>query len=127
MVHIDPRLSPSFSAWKAYHCLKAVAAVSTVNISDDTRLGWYGDENLTNHAATLDQVAGLLSAENGGAEYAISLYVPATPDDETPFDLKEAYDYYLTPRAQHPRAENKMLVRSTPLVMKFDAFHRKFS
>ncbi|KAB8238701.1 hypothetical protein ETB97_003702 [Aspergillus alliaceus] len=31
--------------------------------------------------------------------------------------------YYLSPRAQHPRAENKMLYLSFPHVMTFDASH----
>lgn len=44
------------------------------------------------------------------------------PDEDTPDGLKEAYDYYLTPRCQHPRAANKMLIQSLPLVLNFDAF-----
>jgi fermentation-respiration switch protein FrsA (DUF1100 family) len=36
--------------------------------------------------------------------------------------MKEAHDYYLTPRSQHPRAANKMLIRSLPLILNFDAF-----
>jgi fermentation-respiration switch protein FrsA (DUF1100 family) len=64
-----------------------------------------------------------ISAENKGAEMAAAPYVPPQPDDKTPADLREAHDYYLTPRAQHPRAENKMLFRSFPRVLTFDAFH----
>ena len=110
------------AAAKADHRLKAVATVSMVNIGDGARKGWYGDEDPTQHGATLDAVAQQISAENLGAEYATAPYVPAQPDQKTPYDLKEACEYYLTPRAQHPRAENKMLVRSTPFVMTFDAF-----
>lgn len=64
-----------------------------------------------------------MDAEVGGQEPAAAPYVPAPPEKDTPYDLKEAYDYYLTPRCQHPRAANKMLVRSLPLVLNFDAFH----
>jgi fermentation-respiration switch protein FrsA (DUF1100 family) len=64
-----------------------------------------------------------ISAENNGAEPAAAPYVPPQLDDKTPADMKEAHDYYLTPRAQHPRACNKMLLRSFPLVLNFDAFH----
>ncbi|GFF36111.1 hypothetical protein IFM51744_03016 [Aspergillus udagawae] len=54
---------------------------------------------------------------------AAAPYVPHQPDDKTPADLREAHNYYLTLRAQHPYAENKMLVRSVSRVLDFDAFH----
>lgn len=66
------------------------------------------------------QVAKQISAENRDvAESMTALYVPPQLDDKTPADLRDGHDYYLTPRAQHPRAENKILVRSVPLVMNF--------
>lgn len=68
-------------------------------------------------------VAKQISAENAGAEAAVAPYVPPQLDENMPFDLREGHDYYLTPRAQHPRACNKMLARSLPLVLNFDAFH----
>lgn len=42
---------------------------------------------------------------------------------EVPRDLAEASDYYLTPRAQHPNAQNKYLfAQSIPRILGFDAF-----
>jgi uncharacterized protein len=111
------------AAAKADYRLKAVATVSMVNIGDSARLGWYGDEDALKHVETLKQIAQQIKAENNGAEFVNAPYVPPQPDDKTPYDLKEACDYYLTPRAQHPRAANKMLLRSIPLVLNFDAFH----
>lgn len=70
------------------------------------------------------QVAKQISAENRGvAEFTTAPYVPPQLDDKSPADLRDAHDYYLTPRAQHPRAENKILVRSVPPAMNFDAFY----
>ncbi|KAK6501930.1 hypothetical protein TWF481_009749 [Arthrobotrys musiformis] len=37
-------------------------------------------------------------------------------------DLQELTEYYTTPRAYHPRAENKLLQQSLPLLLTFDAF-----
>lgn len=112
------------AAAKADHRLKAVATVSMVNIGDGARLGWYGDEDPKKHLGDLDFVAAQMTSEvTKGTERATAEYVPAKPDENTPYDLKEACDYYLTPRAQHPRAANKMLFDSTPRVMTFDAFH----
>lgn len=110
------------AAAKSDYRLKALATISMVNIGDSARLGWDGDESPTKHVETLKFAATQIKAENDGAEPASAPYVPPQPDDKTPFDLKEAHDYYLTPRAQHPRAANKMLVRSLPRVLAFDAF-----
>jgi uncharacterized protein len=81
------------------------------------------DEPASKHVETLKQAAQQIKAENNDAERAAAPYVPPQLDDQTPYDLKEAHDYYLIPRAQHPRAANKMLIRSLPLVLNFDAFH----
>ncbi|KAH7230167.1 uncharacterized protein BKA55DRAFT_696700 [Fusarium redolens] len=73
-------------------------------------------------AAALDQVAQAVQAEAAGNEPVAAPYAPPTLDDNTPYDLKEAYEYYLTARGQHPNAQNKMLLRSTGLVINFDAW-----
>jgi len=111
------------AAAKADYRLRAVATISMVNIGDSARLGWYGDEDASKHVETLKHAAQQIKAENNGAELVSAPYVPLHPDNETPYDLKEAHDYYLTARAQHPRAANQMLIRSLPLVLNFDAFH----
>lgn len=109
------------AATKADHRLKAVAAISMVSIGDSARLGWYGDEE--SGKDILEQAAAQITAEARGAERAVAPYVPPQLDDNTPYDLKEAHNYYLGPRAQHPRAKNTMLFLSFPRVVTFDAFH----
>lgn len=111
------------AASKGDHRLKAVATASMVNIGDSARYGWYGDEDPSKHVESLRGAAAQITAEAKGAERAAAPYIPSEPDDKTPRDLKEAGDYYLTPRAQHPRAQNKMLYLSFPRVLTFDAFH----
>jgi uncharacterized protein len=61
---------------------------------------------------TLKQAAQQIRAEDmdSKAEKAAAPYVPPQPDGKIPYDLKEAHDYYLTLRAQHPRAANMMLI-----------------
>ncbi|KAF3066022.1 Uncharacterized protein CFAM422_009150 [Trichoderma lentiforme] len=103
--------------------LKAVATVSMVNIGDSARLGWDGDEDPLEKLGNLKAAAAQITAEAKGAERVAAPYVPSLSDDKTPRDMREASDYYLTPRAQHPRAENKMLYLSFPRVFTFDAFH----
>ncbi|KIW94460.1 uncharacterized protein Z519_04436 [Cladophialophora bantiana CBS 173.52] len=110
------------AAAKGDHRLKAVAMVSAVNIGDGARFGWYGNEQPSSQVANLDQVAQAIQAEAQGTEAATAPYVPPTPGDNTPVDLADAYNYYCTPRAQHKNAQNKMLLRSVPLVLNFDAW-----
>jgi uncharacterized protein len=73
---------------------------------------------------TLEAAAQQRTAEAKGAEVVFSPYVPAQPDEKTPYDLAQASEYYLTPRAQHPNAKNKYLMtKSMSKIFAFDAFH----
>ncbi len=106
------------------HRINAVATVSALNIGTAWRQGWFGLDQDSAAVPMLDQVAQQRTAEAGGAEVVIAPYVPAEPDADTPYDLVQAADYYLTPRAQHPNAQNKYLLSaSIPRIMGFDAFN----
>jgi hypothetical protein len=51
-------------------------------------------------------------------------YVPTEADEITIRDLRDAHEYYLTERAQHPNAQNKFVfARSASKIAGFDAFH----
>ncbi|MFE6850182.1 alpha/beta hydrolase [Streptomyces sp. NPDC057674] len=105
--------------------IKALTTVSAVNIGTSFRRGWYGTDSDAAAVTTLQAVAGQRTAEvSQGAEPAYLPYVPAEPDENTPRDLAEASEYYLTPRAQHPNAKNKFLfTASVSRIFTFDAFH----
>lgn len=106
------------------HRVKAVTTVSALNIGSGFRRGWYGLDPASAAVDMLDNAAKQRTAEAGGAEPFYAPYVPAEPDESTPRDMAEAHDYYLTPRAQHPNAENKWLfARSLSKIFAFDAFH----
>lgn len=102
--------------------IKAIATVSAVNIGDATRRGWNGDAPLSDQIATLKAVADQRTAEARGAEPMYVEYVPSVPDDKTPRDLREASEYYLTPRGQYPTSTNKLLFTSLDKMLAFDAF-----
>ncbi|MGF1236471.1 MULTISPECIES: alpha/beta hydrolase [Streptomyces] len=105
--------------------IKAVTTVSAVNIGTSFRRGWYGTDSDAAAVPTLQALAQQRTAEAAqGAEPTYLPYVPAEPDENTPRDLVEANDYYLTPRAQHPNAKNKFLfTKSVSRIFTFDAFH----
>lgn len=102
--------------------IKAIATVSMVDIGAATRKGWYGDQQPEQQTAPLDAVARQRTAEASGAAPTYVPYVPPAPDAATPSDLREASEYYLTPRGQHPNAPNKMLSTSLDKVHAFSAF-----
>lgn len=110
------------AAAKGDHRLKAVATVSGVNIGDANREDWLGTEDKAGKITVLQDIAGPIQAEANGTKPEYFNYVPPNPDENIPYDLRDAADYYLTPRAQHPNAQNKMLARSQPLLLNFDAW-----
>ncbi|WP_334188930.1 alpha/beta hydrolase [Noviherbaspirillum sp.] len=103
------------------HRIKAVATVSAVDIGAATRKGWDGKGSEADQIAMLDEVAKQRTAEAAGAKPKYVTYVPVTPDSTTPSDLREASDYYLTARGQHPGAPNKMLFTSLDKMLSFTA------
>ncbi|QIY93308.2 alpha/beta hydrolase [Streptomyces sp. S1D4-11] len=104
--------------------IKAVGTVSPIDIGAAYRLGWDGCEPVATQLATLDAVAKQRAAEAQGADAAHVPYVPETVDETTVPDMAEAHDYYRTPRAQHPRSDNRMLFTSVANIYAFDAFHQ---
>ncbi|GAB3150375.1 alpha/beta hydrolase [Amycolatopsis stemonae] len=112
------------SATMTDHRIKALTTVSAVNIGSAYRKGWFGTDPDSAAVPTLDAAAQQRTAEAQGAEAAYIPYVPAETDENTPRDMVEAHDYYLTPRAQHPNAQNKKLfTKSISRIFAFDAFH----
>lgn len=106
------------------HRIKAVGTVSAVEIGDLFSHGLgrtLTDEQLDQ---TLTVAGQLRTAEAKGAEPTYEGYVPATDEglDQAPVLYREAYDFYRTPRGQHPRSENKWLVQSMDRIAQYDAF-----
>lgn len=101
--------------------IKAVATVSAVDVGAATRRGWDG-KTPADQIAILESVAKQRSAEAAGAAPVYVPYVPAVGDATAPRDLREAADYYRTPRGQHPNAPNKMLLTSLSCLLAFTGF-----
>jgi len=102
--------------------VKALATASAVNTGASARKGWEGKDAPEMLMATLEAIAKQRTAEAAGAPVAYHGYVPPVGDKNAPADLQAAADYYLTPRAQHPNAQNKMLFNAFSGWIGFDAF-----
>lgn len=110
----------SISAAQTEHRIKTIAVASPV--STGNKKGWDGKTPISESITTLEAVAKQRTAEANGAKPIYINYVPEKPDGNTPNDLVEAYDYYRTPRAQHPNSTNLFLFTSLDKMMAFDAY-----
>ncbi|MER6186924.1 alpha/beta hydrolase [Streptomyces sp. NPDC001652] len=104
---------------------KAVATVSAAPMGEGSR-GFLGHLSpVAEQIGTLEMVAQQRTAEARGAEPAYAPFVPETPEEineTTPDLLREGYDYYRTPRGQHPNSKGRFLLTSMDKMFAFSAF-----
>lgn len=103
--------------------IKAVAGVSGTDAGAAIRDGWNEDTPIEQQIALLEEASEQRTKEAAGAQQLLGSYVPEQPTKDMPVTMKEAHDYYRTPRAQHPRSENKVSLTSMLHIMSFEAFH----
>ncbi|MDG4797685.1 alpha/beta hydrolase [Micromonospora sp. WMMD1082] len=99
------------------HRIKAVAGVSGTDATCFFRDG--------NPEAWRAQVAASGAARTEEAQGRPVRMVPVLPesvDESTPAAVAEFFDYYRTPRAQHPNSVGAYALRSADLLDQFDAF-----
>ncbi|MGE5199368.1 MAG: alpha/beta hydrolase [Rhodospirillaceae bacterium] len=106
--------------------VRAVAAVSTFNLGEARREGM-GTISYDERMKRLRDAAAARSREARGEPVQL---VPVVPDttasftDRTPQLYREGYDYYRTPRAQHPNSPNRYVFSSLPPQMAFFPFEQ---
>lgn len=105
--------------------IKAAAGISTWNVGDSARNGFLGvnEENFMQNL--LKQVADARTKEARGGEPEYWKYVPDTPEElanAPSVIVKEASEYYRTPRCSYPTSVNKYLVSSNDKLADWDAF-----
>jgi len=98
--------------------IKAVGTAVGANIGRVYREG--GQEGIL---ATLEMIGKQRTAEARGAEPLIIPWVTEESKEAADIDLREAYDYYRTPRGQHLCSPNKLRFTSMASVIAFDAFY----
>jgi fermentation-respiration switch protein FrsA (DUF1100 family) len=115
--------------------VKAVAAVSTFNLGEARREGM-GTITYDERMKRLRDAGEARSREARGVARlrfprgAVARLVPVVPDsaasftETTPALYREGYDYYRTPRAQHPNSPNRYVFSSLPLQMAFFPFEQ---
>lgn len=102
--------------------VKAVAGVVAYDIGDATRTGIEGSPvSAEDRRNLLQSVAEQLDKEAAGAPLLVQQLLPSRDqlDASTPNFVREATDYYLTPRGAHPNARNRFVVTSPGLHMAY--------
>ncbi|MBS1694253.1 MAG: alpha/beta hydrolase [Actinobacteria bacterium] len=104
--------------------IKAVGTVSMVNIGQMFRNGWDGSVADADASPLLEQAA---KARTAGADGSAGDQFPLAPlhkEDAPNPELEEAWEYYHTPRCEHPNAPGWMTTRSLSQIITYDAFHK---
>ena len=99
------------------HRMKAVATVSG---ADATCFFRVPDPEAC--AGLVAQAGAARTAEAKGEEVPMVPVLPDAIDESTPKSVAEFFDYYKTPRAQHPRSIGKFALRSVDQLDQFDAY-----
>ena len=106
------------------HRIKAAAGVSASDPGAAIRNGWDGKQTVSVALSMLDMVGAQRTAEAKGGEVQHMPYVGETVDETTSNTFAEAYEYYRTPRAQHPNSCNKVRLTSLDKLIAFSATDR---
>lgn len=98
--------------------IRAIGTSAGANIG-----GLYRGEDAGAAIQMLQQLGKQRTAEAQGAEPMIVQWVTDEQKDAADIDLREAYEYYRTPRGQHPCSPNKLRYISMANILAFDPFH----
>lgn len=103
--------------------IKAIGTVSAVNIGSMVRNGW---ENTVKSIDALPLVEAGSNARTSDAEgrgYATMPLAPLTEKDAPNEELRQAWEYYHTPRAECSTAPGVATLRSLNQIITYDAYH----
>lgn len=106
------------------HRIKALCTVSAVNIGSMFRNGW---ENTVKDADALPYIEVGSNARTADAASATKARMPLAPEKESDApneELRQAWEYYHTPRAECPTAPGFATARSLNQIITYDAYHK---
>lgn len=104
--------------------IKAVGTVSAVNIGSMFRNGW---ENTVKDADALPYIQAGSDARTAEATSGNIATIPLAPlkeEDAPNEELRQAWEYYHTPRAAHPNSPSFATARSLTQLITYDAYHK---
>lgn len=104
--------------------IKAVGTVSAVNIGQMFRNGWNNDVADADAEPLIRMGSDARTADAKGGDPAIFPLAPMKEEDAPNEELRQAWEYYHTPRAQYPTSPGYMTARSLDQIIPYDAYHK---
>lgn len=103
--------------------IKTLGMVSAVNIGQMFRNGWGNSVKDADAVGYLDFGSSARTADAAERGFATIPLAPLKKEDAPNAELAEAWEYYHTPRAEHPRAPGYALARNLNQIISYDAYH----
>lgn len=103
--------------------IKALGMVSAVNIGQMFRNGWESNVKDADAVGYLDFGSSARTADARNNGLATIPLAPLTKEDAPNAELVEAWEYYHTPRCEHPNAPGYALARNLNQIITYDAYH----
>ncbi|WP_330960719.1 alpha/beta hydrolase [Photobacterium sp. 53610] len=104
--------------------IKALGMVSAVNIGQMFRNGWDNTVADADAVGYLEFGSNARTTDASSGEYAIIPLAPMREEDAPNAELREAWEYYHTPRCEHPNAPGFALTRNLNQIITYDAYHK---
>ncbi|MGH8855881.1 MAG: alpha/beta hydrolase [Telluria sp.] len=104
--------------------IKALGMVSAVNIGQMFRNGWDNNVKDADAVGYIDFGSTARTSDVNKAELATLPLAPMREEDAPNAELREAWEYYHTPRCEHPNAPGFMTARSLTQIITYDAYHK---
>lgn len=104
--------------------IKAVGTVSAVNIGSMFRNGWTNTVKDADATPLLEAGSNARTADAAGGKFATIPLAPLRKEDAPNKELEEAWEYYHTPRCEHPNAPGFATARSLNQIITYDAFNK---
>ncbi|WP_313455804.1 alpha/beta hydrolase [Stenotrophomonas sp.] len=104
--------------------IKALGMVSAVNIGQMFRNGWENTVKDADAMGYLDFGSNARTTDMASGEFATIPLAPLREEDAPNAELREAWEYYHTPRAEHPNAPGFALTRNLNQIITYDAYNK---
>ncbi|MBA4491135.1 alpha/beta hydrolase [Paracoccus sp. S1E-3] len=104
--------------------IKAVGTVSAVNIGQMFRNGWENNVADADAEPLIRMGSDARTEDAKGGEPARFPLAPMNEADAPNEELRQAWEYYHTPRAEYPTAPGYMTARSLDQIIPYDAYHK---
>lgn len=103
--------------------IKAIGTVSAVNIGSMFRNGWENNVKSIDALPYVEAGSNARTTDTGGSDYAIMPLAPLKEADAPNEELRQAWEYYHTPRAECATAPGFATLRSLNQIITYDAYH----